>query len=77
MKAVKPPVKADEARKVRLFLDSLQKTERALTTLPRRDPGQCSGEGAQALAEAGAAGAAARAYAVSLDITQCGGYSSG
>ena len=32
VKAVKRPAKTDEARKVRLFLDSLQKTERALTT---------------------------------------------
>jgi hypothetical protein len=77
VKAVKPPVKADEARKVTLFLDSLQKTERALTRYLGAIRANAPAKVRRALAEAGAAGAAARAYAVSLDITQCGGYSSG
>jgi len=77
VKAVKPPVKEDEARKVRLFFESLEKTERALTRYLAAIRKNAPAKVRRALAEAGAAGAAARAYAVSLNITECGGYSSG
>jgi hypothetical protein len=77
VKAVKPPVKEDEARKVTLFLGAVQKTERALTRYLAAIRANASAKVRKALADAGAAGAATRAYAVSLDITQCGGYSSG
>ena len=46
--------------------------------LPRRDrEGRRQGRGQRALVEANAAGAAARNYALVLDITECGGYSGG
>ena len=62
---------------MRLFLDSLQKTERALTRYLTAIQANAPANERSALAEASASGAAARAHAVSLDITQCGGYSSG
>jgi hypothetical protein len=77
VKAVKPPAKEDEARRVRLFLDSVQKTERALTRYLKAIREKAQAKAQNALAEAGTSGAAARGYAVSLNITQCGGYSSG
>ncbi len=77
VKAVKPPAKADEARKRNLFSNALHKTERALTRYLSAIRADAPAKVRKALADAGAAGAAARAYAVSLDLTQCGGYSSG
>jgi hypothetical protein len=77
VKAVKPPAKEDEARMVRLFLGSVQKTERALTRYLEAIGDKAPAKAQNALAEAGTSGAAARTYAVSLNITQCGGYSSG
>ena len=74
---VKRPAKAEEARKVTLFLDSLQRTERALTRYLAAIKANKPAKVRKALADAGAAGAAARAYAVSLDVTGCGGYASG
>lgn len=75
VKAVKPPVDAEEAREARLFVKSLERLEGALTRY--LDGLRTSDTAAveQALADANAAGAEARAYAVSLDVTRCGGYS--
>jgi hypothetical protein len=77
VKAVKPPADEDEARKATLFVTALGKLERGLT---RYHDALAAGEAAavqRALEDANAAGAQARAYAVSLGITQCGGYESG
>jgi hypothetical protein len=76
VKAVKPPTKKDEARKVRRFLDSVQKTERALTRYLKAIREEAPAIAQNALAKAGTSGAAARGYAFSLNISQCGGYSS-
>jgi hypothetical protein len=77
VKAVKPPAKAEEARRARLFIGALQKIERALT----RYHAAIVANNAQAvqkwLSQANAAGAEARGYAASLDVTQCGGYRGG
>ena len=62
---------------MRQFLESLQTTERALTRYLTAIQANAPAEERRALAEAAASGAAARAHAVSLNITQCGGYSSG
>jgi hypothetical protein len=77
VKAVKPPANQDEATKVKLFLASLQKTERALTSYLVAIHQHAPARAQKALDEAGTTGSAARADAVSLDITQCGGYASG
>ena len=77
VKAVKPPANKAEARKVTLFLNSVQQTERALTRYLKAIREDAPAKVQKALADAGASGAAARAYAVSLNITQCGGYSAG
>jgi hypothetical protein len=77
VEAVKPPVKADEARKVRLFLNAVRKTERALTRYLAAIRQDAAAKVQKALADAGTTGGAARTYAASLGITQCGGYSSG
>ena len=77
VEAVKPPAKAAEARKVRLFLNAVRKTERALTRYLAAIRENAAAKVRKALADAGASGAAARSYAASLGITQCGGYASG
>lgn len=77
VKAVKPPTKRAEARKVRLFIDAVEKTERALTRYLAAIKANAPAKVRTALADAGASGSAARTYAVSLGITQCGGYASG
>jgi hypothetical protein len=77
VKAVEPPANQDEATKVKLFLASLDKAERALTNYVVAIHQHASTKAKNALAAAGTAGSAARADAVSLDITQCGGYASG
>jgi hypothetical protein len=77
MKAVKPPAKQDEARKVTQFLDSLQRTERALTRYLAASRENAPAKARKALADASASGAAARTEAASLNVTKCGGYSSG
>jgi hypothetical protein len=76
VKAVKPPVKQEEARNARLFLSSFEQVERALTRYLSAVRADAPAKVRRALTDASAAGAATRAYAVSLDITQCGGYSS-
>jgi hypothetical protein len=75
VKAVKPSTKEDEARNAKLFIESLESIESSLTeyltALQENDTAAIE----QALTEANAAGAQARAYALSLDVTRCGGYS--
>ena len=75
--AIKPPAKPSEAKKAALFVDSITKLERSLT---RYEAAIKAGDTAaiqRSLQDANAAGGAARGYAVSLDVTQCGGYSEG
>jgi hypothetical protein len=74
--AVKPPPKQAEARKATRFLDSVQKTERALTRYLAAVRANVPAKARAALADANASGRAARAAALSLNITQCGGYES-
>lgn len=77
VKAVKPSVKEDELRKAKLFIESLQGIERGLTSyLAALRKGNTAAI-EEALKEANAAGAQARAYAISLELTECGGYSGG
>jgi hypothetical protein len=77
VEAVKPPVKESEAERATLFVAGLRKVERGLTryraALQEGDPEAVQ----QALAEANAAGTETRGYALSLGVTQCGGYSGG
>jgi hypothetical protein len=78
VEAVKPPADEGEARKVSVFLGALQKTERSLTDYLAAISANASANVQQkALADASRTGSTARAYAQSLNITQCGGYSSG
>jgi hypothetical protein len=77
VKDVKPPAKQDEAKKAALFIENVTKLERSLT---RYQAALKAGDNAaiqRSLQEANAAGAASRAYALSLDVTECGGYSGG
>ena len=77
VEAVKPPVKESEAERAALFVAGLRKVERGLTRY-RAALGDGDTEAVQqALAEANAAGTETRGYALSLGVTQCGGYSSG
>jgi hypothetical protein len=77
VKAIKPPVKEEEARRAKLFVAGLEKLEAALTrylaALRVGDPEKVQ----KAVAEASAAGAETRGYAASLGITECGGYEDG
>jgi hypothetical protein len=77
VEAVKPPAKTSEAERAALFVAGLRKVERGLTryraALRDGDPEAVQ----QALAEANAAGTETRGYALSLAVTQCGGYSGG
>jgi hypothetical protein len=77
VEAVKPPAKEDEAERAALFLGGLRKIEQALTryraAVLKNDPKAIE----KALAEANAAGTETRGYALSLDVTRCGGYSTG
>jgi hypothetical protein len=77
VKAVKPPAKQGEARKVTRFLDSLQRTERALTRYLAAIRENAPAKARKAFADATASGAVARIQAASLDVAKCGGYSSG
>jgi hypothetical protein len=75
--AVKPSAKEEEVRRAELFVNGLSAVEKALTrylnAIRRGDT-----EGIEkALAAANEAGSQTRAYAISLDVTQCGGYSGG
>jgi transposase-like protein len=73
IKAVKPPANQDEARKVTRFVNSLQRTERALTRYLAASRANAPAEARSALDEASASGAAARAQAASLHVTKCSG----
>jgi hypothetical protein len=77
VKAIKPPVKDEEARRAKLFVGGLEKLETAFThylaAVQSADPKALQ----KAVTQANAAGAETRADAASLELTQCGGYSSG
>jgi hypothetical protein len=75
--AVEPPNDQAEAKKVTKFLAGLHKTERALTRYLAAVRSGATAKAQKTLSEASASGAALRAQAKALDITQCGGYASG
>ena len=77
VKAVKPPAKQSEARNAALFIENMTKLERSLTRYRAAITAADTPAIQRSLSEANAAGAASRAYALSLDVTECGGYSSG
>lgn len=77
VRAVKPPAKQSEAKRAALFVGALRKLERGLTHYLAALRAGDAAAIKQALTEANAAGAESRGYAVSLDITECGGYESG
>jgi hypothetical protein len=75
VKAVKPPGDAEEAGEAKLFVESLERLEGALTRYLGGLRANDTAAVEQALADANAAGAEARALALSLDVSECGGYS--
>jgi hypothetical protein len=75
--AVKPPAKQSDAKKAALFTGNLTKLERSLTRYRAAISAGNTKAIQQAILDANAAGAAARGYALSLDVTQCGGYEGG
>lgn len=75
--AVKPPAKESDAKTAALFTANLKKLERGLTRYRAAVVAGDQKAVEQAILEANAAGAAARAYALSLDVTECGGYEGG
>jgi hypothetical protein len=77
VEAVKPPAKESEAERATLFIAGLRKVERGLTRYRAALSDGDTEAVQQALAEANAAGTETRGYALSLAVTQCGGYSSG
>jgi hypothetical protein len=74
---VPPPESTSEGRKVTRLLHSLNTTERALTRYLAAVYAKTPAKAQTALTTAATAGAKARALSSSLDITQCGGYSTG
>lgn len=75
--AVTPSTDEEEIRRAELFLTGLGDLERALTrylNAIRRGNTQAT---EKALLDANEAGSRTRGYAISLDVTQCGGYSGG
>jgi hypothetical protein len=76
VKAVKQSTKEEETRRAALFVESLEGIEQALTRYLDAIRAGDSEAVTAALADANEAGAQARAYALSLDVTRCGGYSS-
>ena len=74
---VQPPASASQARKVTRFLTSLTQTERALTRYLAAVNAKSQSRAQTALTAAATSGAKARTLAQSLDITKCGGYSTG
>jgi len=74
---VQPPASASEATKVTRFLTSLTQTERALTRYLAATNAKSQSKVQAALTAAATSGAKARTLAHSLDITKCGGYSTG
>lgn len=77
VKAVKPPVKAEEARRAKLFVAGLEKLERSLIQYRAAIRAGKPAAVQKAVVDANAAGSETRGYAVSLDVTECGGYSAG
>jgi hypothetical protein len=77
IKDVNPPAKQDEAKKAALFIQNITKLERSLTRYQAAIRAGDNAKIQRALREANAAGAASRGYALSLDVTECGGYSGG
>lgn len=77
VKAIKPPVKDEEARRAKLFIGGLEKLETAFTHYLAAVQSGDTKALKRAVAQANAAGAETRAYAASLELTQCGGYTSG
>ena len=77
VKAVKRPAKQAEARKAALFIENITKLERSLTRYQAAIRAVDNAKIQRSLREANAAGAASRAYALSLGVTECGGYSGG
>ena len=75
--AVKPPAKQSEAERAALFVGGMRKLERGLTRYLAAIRAGDAVAVQRAVAEANAAGAETRGYAVSVDITQCGGYEGG
>ena len=77
IEAVKLPAKESEAQRASLFVRGLRKLERGLTRFQAAVRANDAAAVQQALAEANAAGAETRGYALSLGVTECGGYSAG
>jgi ABC-type branched-subunit amino acid transport system substrate-binding protein len=75
--AVKPPAKQSDAKKAALFTSNLKQLERGLTRYRAAISTGDTKAIEKAIQEANAAGAAARGYALSLDVTRCGGYEGG
>jgi hypothetical protein len=72
---VRPSAKEEEVRRAQLFVGGLSSLERALTRYLDAIRKENADAIEQALADASEAGSQTRAYAISLDVTQCGGYS--
>jgi hypothetical protein len=77
VEAVKPSSKKEEEARAGLFLQGLTGVERALTRYLNAIRKGDTEAMETALAAANEAGSQTRGYAISLDVTQCGGYSSG
>jgi len=77
VEAVKLPAKESESRRASLFVRGLRKVERGLTRFQTAIRANDAPAVQRALAEANAAGAETRSYALSLGVTLCGGYSTG
>jgi hypothetical protein len=77
VEAVEPPVEAADARTARLFVESLEGIEGALTRYLAALRADDAAAVQRALAEANAAGAQARTHAATLEVTACGAYSGG
>ncbi len=74
VRAVKPPAKESEADRAKLFLDGMTRLERSLTRYLAAIRVDDAVAVTKALEEANAAGSATRGFAVSVDVTECGGY---
>jgi hypothetical protein len=77
VRAVKLPAKQSEASQAALFVGGMQRVERSLTRYLAAIRAGDAEAIQQALTDANAAGVETRGYAVSLDITECGGYEGG
>jgi hypothetical protein len=77
VKAVKLPATPSELRTAALFVSSLQNIERALTRYLAAIRADDAAAVQAALLQANTAGAQARNYASTLEVTECGGYKGG